>query len=101
MMRGMETPEQPDLVANIVIDEMGQFPDNIPIDQPIPREAGLQQRMRRKESNAKPHRRNTDKTGDEPVGDINKKRHPVVFDPEALVDEGADDLDQNQQWNDR
>ena len=88
-------------MPQIMINKMRQFPDNISIQEPVPGKVGLQRRKTAQQSDTKPDRCNADEPAQEPVGDKNKKRHPVVLDPKTLVNQGAHDLDPQQKRDDR
>ena len=82
---GMETPEQAHLMSEIVINEMGEFPDDVSIDEPVPGEAGGHDGVFFEKADAKGDCCYGDEAGNEPVGYEDKERHPVIFDPEALI----------------
>jgi hypothetical protein len=63
MVRGMQAPEQPHFMAEEMINEMPEFPDDITINKPVPGKAGFKDGVFFKEAYAKYYQRN----GDEPA----------------------------------
>ena len=97
VVRAVEAPEQPHFMTEIMINEVGEFPDDVAIDEPIPGEVSGQNGVFFKKADAKGDGCDGNETGDEPVSYKDKKWHAVVFDPEALVGGGPSDLDQQQE----
>jgi len=101
VVSGMKAPEKAYFMTEIVIDKMGQFPDDVPIDEPVPFEGGVEGSVLFQETDTKGYGCNGDEAGDAPVGNKYKKGHPVVFDPESFIYKGAYDLDEEKEGNHR
>src|ERR1051326_2862981 len=97
----MQTPEQSYFMTKIVIDEMSQFPNNIPVDKPIPRKACFDDPIFFKKSYAKSNGCNREKTREKPVEYKDQKRNFVFFNFEPFVDNCSYNFDQQQQRHDR
>ncbi len=68
-----------------MINEVCEFPDNIPVNKPIPGKAGFKDGKPVEETYAECHGGNRKKPGDEAVKDEYKKWHFVLFYPELFV----------------
>jgi len=89
MMGGMQTPEDAHFVGEEVIDKVGEFPNDIAVDEPIPREGGVQDRVFFEIRDTKGDGGDGYEPSDDPVCDEDEERRPIVFDPELLIHERA------------
>ena len=96
-MGGMKYPEQPYFVGEKMIDEMGKFPYDISIDEPIPGKAGFEERMFLKKSDAETHCGNGDKARYEPVKDNDEKRQFIIIYFESSVERSSYQFYQQQE----
>jgi hypothetical protein len=87
-------------MTKIMIDKMGQFPNNITVDEPIPGKAGFDDPIFFKNSYAKSDSGNREKPRQEPVENKNQKRYSVFFDFESFVQKRSHDLDKQKKRHD-
>jgi hypothetical protein len=92
MVCGMQAPQQTDLMPEIVIQEMSEFPHDISVNKPVPGEACFDHRILLEKPDAESHGRNGNKSSDHRIQHIGKEGDLIVQELEFPVKEGHQDL---------
>ena len=96
---GMQAPQQPDFMRQIMIYEMRQLPNYVAINEPVPCKGGLDEGNWFKEPDAIGYRCDRNKPGNEAVKNVYKKDNLVVGYPEILINQCTDDLKDQEKRN--
>ena len=103
VVRRVQAPQQPDLVREEVVREMPELPDDVAVDEPVPGEVTLEQRVRLEYRDAECERGDRDVRAEHAVQHVREEDELVLPRLEVLVDQRADDLDHEehrQHWPD-
>ena len=101
VVRRMQTPEQSHLMGKKVIDEVCKLPDNVTIDEPVPRKGNRQQRVGRQQTDTKRDDAKRDKLSDNAIEYVNKERDLILRPVEILMGKGHQDLNDHDKRNER
>ena len=99
VVRGMQTPQQPDFMCQIMIYEMSQFPNHVAINEPVPGKGGLYDGYWFKESDTIGYRCDGNEPGNKAVKNVYKKDNLIVGYSEILINQCPDDLKDQEKWN--
>ena len=65
-------------MAEIVIKKMTEFPNNIPINKPVPGKTGFKDRMLLKKPDTECNRSDRNKSSDDRIQHVRKKRDLII-----------------------
>ena len=94
MVGGVQTPENTDLMRQEMIDKMGEFPHDIPVNKPIPGESGFEDSIPGKQPNAQGDHGKRDEPAYECIEYVSEERYLIMNDVEPFVECPSDDFDE-------